>query len=193
MIGWTSDLPTFLSQVAWAYERLEHRPNAYHVRYPYQMLCAELWSQYQQLQQTIDFRFTETDPYDKYSDMFTDMDRRVLYVYTYHDMPSTHPLTGSAPNGESWNNIFRAVHDALAHYPERNDFTYRGEFRAFQAHCRLLSPVARYAIATETLGQNSALHFGRHAHLPLSIRPYTEQKADILPLPLIHAALAVKL
>lgn len=184
-------LPDFLSQVAWSYELLQHRPSAHHVRYAYRVLCAELWAQYQALEETIDFRFTETDPYDTYPEMFADMDRHVLYVYTYHDMPWTHPLTASAPNGEPWNNIFRAVHDASAHYPERNAFDYLGEFRAFQAHCRVLSPIARLAIATETLGQNSYLHFGPHAHLPLKIRPYAEQKADILPLSVIRKALAL--
>lgn len=83
---------------------------------------------------------------------------------------------------EAENNIFRAVHDYYGHYKGgRNGFGPVGEFRAYLAHAQMFSGDALLALATETLGQNSWVNYGPHAHLAPSLRPYAEQKAVLFP------------
>ena len=57
------------------------------------------------------------------------------------------------------NEKFRAVHDAISHGAEPNQFGARGEERAFGVHSQTFSPLARFALASETRGQNSAVNY----------------------------------
>ena len=147
-------LEHLLRTVSAAYSTLRHQPEAPHVRLAYSTLRIELWQQFQRLTRDIQVMFTTTDPYATSLAMFDDIYlRRQLRVYSAADLPTGHPLLERAPNGLPYNLIFRAVHDGLAHYPGRHSFSMRGEFRAFKAHCRMLSLDAQWAVATETLGQ----------------------------------------
>lgn len=79
------------------------------------------------------------------------------------------------------NFMFRAVHDVIGHAQFGFAFGPRGEYNAFQEHCKLFSPLARIALASETIGQNAWVNFGPNAHLPVTERPFAEQKAVLLP------------
>jgi hypothetical protein len=160
----------------------EHAPDNPLVRACYDRLKAELWQQFQTLRQSVDVTFTAFDPYATVGEMFADLTRSQLCVYTVADLPIDHPLRQLAPNAQSYNSVFRAVHDGLAHWSGRNPFHALGEFRAFQAHARLLSPLAQWAVATETLGQQAYLRYGS---TPGEFAP---QKALLLPRRLVDLA-----
>lgn len=72
-----------------------------------------------------------------------------------HDFLNTiDPVTGLNSNEK-----FRAVHDAIAHGVEANQFGPKGEERAFGVHSQTLSPLAQIALTSETRGQNSAVNY----------------------------------
>ena len=180
-------LPNFLHAVAGAYGRLQHEPDSPAVIRAYASLTGELWQQYQALLASgLSITFTPADPYPDSRALFAAMDARTLQVYTCAELPARHPFAYSAPNGHTFNSIFRAVHDAIAHYPARNGFSMRGEFAAFHAHARTLTPASVNALATETLGQNATYHYGPNA------RTFAPQRAAILPYALIRCALSLE-
>jgi hypothetical protein len=79
------------------------------------------------------------------------------------------------------NDMFRAVHDVFGHLAVGRGIDKHGEEAAFQKHAQMFSPLARGALATETRGQNSALHhFGS----------FQDQKIAVLPAHLTHPGLA---
>ena len=89
------------------------------------------------------------------------------------------------------NDIFRAVHDYYAHTMAPNKFGPLGEEAAWQNHMRMTrSPWARWALTSETRGQNSWFNFHRLAvgsnkradSLPLVEREFAEQKTALLPI-----------
>lgn len=190
-------IQAYLSGVSAAYVKLTHAPYDTNVHAAYSALKTELMNQYELLTSFIDVSFTAVDPYASVDEMFADLSgRRRLKVYTVADMPASHPLADKAYShgqylGVNMNAIFRAVHDGIAHYPQRNTFTYTGEFQAFQAHGRLLSGMALWALATETLAQNAWLHFGPMKHLPIGNRPFAPQKAGLLPWDMVMKGLAL--
>ncbi len=121
--------------------------------------------------------------------------------------PTTHPLLESAGvtvNGVPLvvNDIFRAVHDFFGHAKEGYEFGPRGEYNAYLAHSRMFSDEALPALASETLGQNSWVNFGPHMRgkegqilkkgekgfLPITERPFADQKATILDPDLVSEA-----
>lgn len=175
-------LDAFLQTVADAYDAMHHEPHQFTVAQCYASLKLELLAQFELLSTFIDVRFTEDNPYSTSAAMFSSIERdRILHVYTYADIPPSHPFAEyCASHDVTFNSIFRAVHDGFAHYPERNNFAPVGEYRAFRAHARLLSPLATWALATETLGQNAWFNYGPYAHLHASQRPYAPQKAGLL-------------
>lgn len=86
----------------------------------------------------------------------------------------------------TYNLAFRAVHDAYGHAAEGYPFSPRGEFNAWLHHSQMFSPLAQWALSTETLGQSAWVNFGQsyaglHATLPQPERPYAAQKAALLP------------
>lgn len=70
------------------------------------------------------------------------------------------------------NDAFRAVHDVFGHLGSGRGVDRHGEEAAYRKHAAMFSPLARQAMATETRGQNSALHL--HGEFP-------EQKVGLLP------------
>jgi len=70
------------------------------------------------------------------------------------------------------NDMFRGVHDIFGHLGSGRGIDAHGEEAAFQKHSRMFSPLARQAMATETRGQNAALHL--HGG-------FQNQKVAILP------------
>ncbi len=171
--------PAFVStlqEVADYYERATPILSDETMRARYARLHSELWAQFHTLRAFVNVEFTAIDPYKNSADMFRSIaDYHTLFVYTGSQPPTGHPMADFAPNGQTWNSIFRAVHDGLAHYPARHSFSLRGELRAYRAHCRLLSRDARHALATETIGQNCTYHFGRQSV------GFPPQKSILLP------------
>lgn len=184
-------LPDYLQRVARDYDAAEHSPSHLSTLAHYATLKRELWNQYRVLEAFTRVTFTTTDPYGSSREMFESLDRGSLSVYSVADLPNGHPFSEVAPNGQLFNTIFRAVHDGFAHYPERNSFGMVGEYRAFLAHCRLLSYISQLALFTETVGQNAWYHFGPRAHE--TPKPFAEQKAVILSPELFAASLHVTL
>jgi len=64
------------------------------------------------------------------------------------------PITGLNTNEK-----FRAVHDAIGHGAEKTTFGPIGEEKAFGIHSQTFSPLARFALASETRGQNSVVNY----------------------------------
>jgi hypothetical protein len=74
---------------------------------------------------------------------------------------SKHPLLEVSPakdaNGNPmlWNDVFRVVHDNVAHIRGGFGFNTRGEMNGMIAHASTLTPAARPALFAETFAQNS--------------------------------------
>lgn len=151
----------------------------------------------------VDVRFygedtSKDDGYPSSGAMRSDLNRGALRVF--RGGTSKHPaLDAVVPDadlpeayrgkGLTFNDIFRATHDAFGHYAD-NEFGPVGEEQARQLHLRLYSPEAARAVSTETLGQNSWVNFGRDEKGALRNNSskqkdgtftYAKQKADLLP------------
>lgn len=72
------------------------------------------------------------------------------------------------------NDMFRGVHDIFGHLGSGRGIDAHGEEAAFQKHSAMFSPLARQAMASETRGQNSALHVHNGQ--------FQDQKVALLPL-----------
>jgi hypothetical protein len=183
----------FMSDVAEQYSYLRHTPAELETKLAYALLKYELSRQYFELTERLTVEFSDVDPYPSSAAMFEDISAGRLIVYTCADMPVDHPFTElHTPTRQPYNVIFRAVHDGCAHFPERNNFSAIGEFRAFRAHCRLMPGNLRafQALAAETLGQNSWVNFGYvNRTLEQSAQLYAEQKAALLPWRIVRQAL----
>ena len=83
-----------------------------------------------------------------------------------------------------YNDLLRAVHDYFAHTMSTVGFGPLGEEAAWRNHMLMTkSPWARWALTSETRGQNSWVNFNPEAQgKPLAERPFADQKVDLLPL-----------
>lgn len=70
------------------------------------------------------------------------------------------------PYRQTYNDLFRAVHDIFGHGAEGFQFGPRGEENAYRSHAVMFSPLARSAMATETRGQNSWVNYGPNRRNP---------------------------
>ena len=71
-----------------------------------------------------------------------------------------HPfLNITDSKGLSSNDKFRAVHDYFGHVVNGNGFGVNGEETAFASHSQMFSPLAAFAMAAETRGQNSWVNY----------------------------------
>jgi len=88
-------------------------------------------------------------------DLFGNMNLNVFRGGDRHDfLNEVDQLTGL-----NTNEMFRAVHDVVGHGTEPNKFGAIGEEKAFGVHSQTLSPLARFALASETRGQNSVVNY----------------------------------
>ena len=82
-----------------------------------------------------------------------------LWVYKGGD---DHTALGSKTmdkNGLTANDKFRAVHDYETHAAEGYQFGKNGEENAWIQHSKMLSPLAQWALSSETRGQNSWVNY----------------------------------
>lgn len=180
-----ADLATLYRMVEPAYTAMPDDSDAAIVRHAYRALGQELTAQLDLLRAFVSVTFTSEDPYPTSVAMFDDIYlRRNMRVYTSNGPTFPHAFAHVEPtSGQTYNSVFRAVHDGLAHYPGRFGFGPLGEHRAFLAHARILSPLATLALATETLGQN-AFYYVHGTFAP--------QKFNLLPREVIAQALQVR-
>lgn len=133
------------------------------------------------------YKFEPTDnqtPYTSAADMAKDLrDNKHLFVWS----------GGSPGHGlmtQEQNFQFRAVHDTLGHVGAGANLGHYGEETAYHAHKQMYTPEAQKAMATETRGQNAAVHFSSELKNPKGEMyspkadvgyKFPEQKAMILP------------
>lgn len=129
----------------------------------------------------------EGQPYANSAEMMADVrDNGHLYYFTGGEPHAF--LDAKAPNGVTYNEMLRAIHDYFGHAAAGNTFSATGEENAWLAHSQMFSPDAQRALTTETRGQNSWVNYGPqnyegdiYKNIPASERPYAAQKVDLLP------------
>ena len=155
-------------------------------------------------------------PYANSAEMMKDVrDNKHLYYFptesgfgTEKNTPAENPMledSGVNFNGAEnvpVNDVFRVVHDIVGHGANGYEFGPKGEFNAYLEHSRMFSKEAKPALAAETLAQNSWVNFGPHlrdaegnlakkgeqGYVPVTERPFAEQKNIALPKEFIDAA-----
>lgn len=194
-------------RIADAYEAMPHAPNDPAVRAAYEDMARQTRAQYDGLVQA-GFVFEFGDPDSDYFasgwNSLRDLrdNKRMLVFPTAAAFgsndafdPTGNPLL--ADTGLTWrdhtgteqpvtyNDLFRAVHDAFGHGLEGAGFRAHGEENAWQAHARLYTMPGLAAMTTETRGQNSWLNYGPHgeANQTASVDDtvFGDQKAGLLP------------
>lgn len=103
---------------------------------------------------------------------------------TESELPMVHPLNGWIPTAYgvmSWNDVFRVVHDVIAH-GQGHSFSPGGEHDAWLAHRAILPVEAQLALWCETKGQNSWINYGEHVAPGSSLkdRGFAPQKSGIV-------------
>jgi hypothetical protein len=189
--------------IANAYENMKHQPSHPQVKAAYNALANETGKQYQQLLSQ-GFKFSKMkagmeNPYKTSKEMHADIanNKHLWYFPTEQgygsegEAPSDHPLLAPSAFKDSegkamlHNDIFRIVHDINGHHKGgQSGFGPRGEHQAYLTHKKMYSPLASKALASETMGQNSAVNFGIHGeHNRKNPQNtiYAEQKAGLLP------------
>jgi hypothetical protein len=189
----------------------------------YNQLNAELLKQFDALEES-GMRFEATNDYESYSnkyktsaDVIADIRNNNSLTYLKTTPETFGPLENGVPmdfsfhpllrdsgrvdaNGTpmSYNDILRAVHDAIAHGIYSAQFGPVGEESAWHTHIRTIdNPWARWALTMETRAQNSFVNYrdarvdektnmpykpGDANYVPLTQRDYAEQKFSLIPL-----------
>lgn len=189
------------------YETAKHAPDDEAVKASYDALRDETLKQLDAIEAagyTIEPWTGKGEPYKNSAEMTADVQDNKHLWFNPTDKSFT-PAEGAdnlmlAPSGvNEWgydapiNDVFRAVHDFFGHAAEGYQFGPRGELAAWNAHSEMYSPEAQPALAAETLAQNSWVNFGKHLegkNLPLTERPFAEQKNIVVPAELISEAKA---
>ncbi len=166
--------PAVSQQIAQAFIDMQDSPNDPEVRAAYEALIEETEEQFARLPVEIIAADSSTYPYKNSQEMMDDvLTNGRLFVF---DGGDDHSIFSRDQNFK-----FRAVHDYFGHAQHGFAFGPRGEENAWLEHSKMFTPLARKALTTETRGQNSYVNFGPHSHLPVTERPYAEQKVGILP------------
>lgn len=203
---------------AQVYQHGEHEPQHPRIRRSYGTFISHITEQYDELTAAgYSFEPWTSDsgqPYANSAEMLADLrDRRHLWFYrtetsqhTDGALPLDHPMARSVTvhdtNGHVQhmvaNDVFRAVHDAIAH-SEGHQFGPAGERAAWWAHRSSLPRQAHLALWNETRGQNAWTNAGPHMQvttadgskrvlrrgepgwLPIPARPYAQQKCVNAP------------
>ncbi len=101
---------------------------------------------FRQIASKLRVEFVDEDPYGNAQEMRAETRRSgVLRIFKGG---SDHPFFSVE---ENWR--FRAVHDYYTHIVHGEDFTLRGELRAYNTHSKLAPPMALPALYTEVVAQ----------------------------------------
>lgn len=179
------------------YEAAQHSAS-YSVRFTYDAFKRDLLRHWHEMTVRSGVRVeawpdNRTQPYSDSQEMKDDVSRHLhLYVYTAgQPLPADHPLTEKPPiaGAESYNIVFRAVHDYFAHFVPNFSFGPKGEWNGAIYHTSMFSRQALPALLTETVMQNAWVNFGSHMRdndrlinsyddrwLSPGDRPFAEQK-----------------
>ena len=165
----------------------------------YSELADEVKKQFQSLPIKVDVWNGNGEPYSNSAAMRNDVANN-NHLWIYKTTPETfgppghdfadHPLLKDSglksQNGEPLlvNDLLRAVHDYFAHNISPTDFGPKGEEAAWKNHmASTKSPWARWALTSETRGQNSWVNFNPQGEgKSLTERPFAVQKAALLPI-----------
>lgn len=200
------------------YEQGEHQPDHPKIQRSYRVFRQHVAQQWDMLT-AAGYRFEpwhgETEqPYANSAEMLSDLrDHKRLYYFRTEvsqdsegalppDHPMAKPVTVTMPDGSRRrmvaNDVFRAVHDAIAH-SEGHQFGPYGEKRAWWTHRSSLPSEARLALWNETRAQNAWTNAGPHMqtrsadgsvrvkrrgdvdYIPQVERPYAQQKCVLPP------------
>jgi Protein of unknown function (DUF3293) len=182
------------SDIADAFDKMKHDPNDPAVKASYDALKKDINKQWDYATNKLGIKIEPTDaaPYvftkgDKPAEkqLFDDVNNnKHLGVFRGgNPLQEGHPLAEVDPKtGETYNTMFRAIHDLFGHVAQGHDFSEAGEESAWNAHMQMMDPVARPAMTTETRGQtswffnNEDVRFGEKA-----TGQFADQKAGILP------------
>jgi len=165
----------------------------------YKQLEKETVAQFRHLPVNLSYHKAGEGNYLSSNEMLKDVyGNKHLYVYQggdKHDyLHNIDPHTGLNSN-----EMFRAIHDFYGHATHGNQFGPKGEEIAYAAHSSMFSPLAKFAMAAETRGQNSfvnyspinaelksalskveeALYDAKKRNLPDEIKKLSEQKQKL--------------
>jgi hypothetical protein len=160
-------------RIAEYFDQAPDDPENPEIQEAYAALAAEVAAQYELLPVTIIWVGDGEYPYKDSKDMIKDVERGQLAVYTGG---SDHSILTRDEN-----NMFRAVHDYFGHASIGVGFGPIGEFNAWMEHSKMFSPIARKALTCETRMQNAFVNAGPFSHLPITERPYAQQKVVVVP------------
>lgn len=138
-------------------------------RFAYGQFAYQVERQYRELVKEIRVSFMIDDPYQSASEMFADVRKGRLMVYSTPE-DQRHPILGCHGN-----DMFRAVHDYHGHFKTGRGFDRHGEEAAWVRHSQMFTGLARRAMTTETRGQSSAFIWVNGG------REFPPQKAVLLP------------
>ena len=126
----------------------------------YDQLIEETQAQYNRLPVKVSFHENGEGNYENNFEMLDDVHNfNHLWVYKGGD---DHTALGSKTidkDGLTANDKFRAVHDYYGHSVEGYQFGKDGEENAWIEHSKMFSPLAQWALSSETRGQNSWVNY----------------------------------
>ena len=192
-------------RIAQAYGEMKDDPNDPVVREAYEAMARETVSQYDAMMGTglkvefIDYA-KQGDPYAASPRLAIEDVRQNNHLWIFPTSAgfgsdatfdsSRNPLladSGRTLGGKPAcvNDIFRAVHDYFGHVKDGVGMRADGEENAWRAHSAMYSDKARWAMTSETRGQNSWVNFGPHAQANATASGgdtvYADQKVGLLP------------
>ena len=122
--------PDQAKEIAKIYDEAQHDPNNPQVKAAYDALKSETLAQFNHLRNDLGLKFEpqESDPYASAGEMMNDIKQNNrLKVFTGSGPGADHPLSEVEPKtGQTYNTLFRWVHDALGHAAGGNDFSEAG-------------------------------------------------------------------
>lgn len=169
------------------------------VQRAYDALATEVKQQFQNLPIKVEVWSGNGEPYGNSKAMRQDLLNN-NHLYIFRTTPenfgphgsdfSAHPLLQESGLKSTdgtpllMNDLLRAVHDYYAHTTSPVDFGPKGEEAAWRNHmASTKDPFAKWALTSETRGQNSWVNFRPGVtDLPLNERQFAVQKAALLPL-----------
>lgn len=181
------------ASIADAFEKMPHNPDDPKVKATYASFKEEIKKEWDYATKTlgIEIEPTDGDPYGftkggqpPHEQLFNDVlkNKHIGVFRGGNPLLPGHPLAEIDPDtGESYNTMFRAIHDIFGHVAGRHEFSEVGEESAWGRHKQMFPPEAVPAMTTETRGQTSWYFNNRAVREGKLTGDFAEQKAGILP------------